>query len=132
MFKPTKWNSLEKVWLSSKFLSLPIWLWYTFEKNHLLNNIYHIYKLLQSCGWKSFNNTENPSATGGLLRSSPPTRALPWTRWGSKAVPSRLPRPLAKFPPTTKLFFKSALVGPGFSQTDTFLVSETHIMLLLW
>ena len=31
--------------------------------------------MLQSCSWKSFNNTENLSASGGLHSPGPPTRA---------------------------------------------------------
>ena len=50
---------------------------------------------------KIFNNTGNPSASGGFDPLDPPTRDLPWTRWGLFAVP-RPPPEIPPPPPTKK------------------------------
>ena len=64
-------GSCYSICLSTRLLSLPIfknvvhYFYCIFEKKHSLNKIYQIFnKMFQSCGRKSFNNTENPSAQG--------------------------------------------------------------------
>ena len=72
-------------------LSMVHYFYFTFENNYFLNKIYNIFKMLESCGQKSFNNTENPS--------DPTTTPGP-----------NFPPP----PPTTKSW-----IGPCLSQLDS-------------
>ena len=46
-------------------LNVVHYFYFIFEKNHGSNKIHNIFKTLQSCSQKSFNNYENLSASGG-------------------------------------------------------------------
>lgn len=102
-------SSCYSISLSTRLLSLLIWLWYTTlfyiweESLFSLNKIYLIFhKLLQSCERKSFNNNENPSASGGLwpLHLTPLPGLCPWPTGdlfkSSPQAPRRISYPTEK------------------------------------